>query len=251
MCRWGGVGVSVQPLLQWQRAFQGADDGILLCLLSESSWIDEDTLLSAAAVTLRSHYNVFALHLPPPSLLPPKKKNWNYPPPPSSPPACHWDHEELPPTNPPPSTPHSEHAFLEGSLLFIPSGGLTVNLLHCGEISGSEANVCGYSKWTSIYLTIQPNTTQHPVLYFLPRSPLSQNCWPRFKLLSFPATANWKTPLERLLSAKKTPSLLPSRLHCERACPKTGRAGPGIWSDPVIGVVLQEADFFSPGTEAS
>ena len=37
----------------------GADDGVLLCLLSRPSWIDEDTLLSGLSVSLQSHYNVF------------------------------------------------------------------------------------------------------------------------------------------------------------------------------------------------
>lgn len=99
-----------------------------------------------------------------------KKKNWNYPTPSTALTPCvslgSWG------TAPPPA-PHSEHAFLEGSLLFIPSGGLTVNLLHWGEISGSEANVCGYSKWTSIHLTIQPNTNTPSCFFFPPLSLLS------------------------------------------------------------------------------
>lgn len=77
-------------------------------------------------------------------------------PPPSA--VCHWDHEELP-SLPSSVYPLSEHAFLEGRLLFIPSGGLTVNLLHWGEISGSGANGCGLfwinpSFWKSLYTRI-------------------------------------------------------------------------------------------------
>lgn len=105
-----GKGVSNSAAAQLHRAFQGADDGILLCLLSESSWIDEDTLLSAAPVSLRSHYNVFARIFPPSllSALRPllqkkkKKKTLKLPPPPHThtpPPACHWDHEELAPSS--------------------------------------------------------------------------------------------------------------------------------------------------------
>lgn len=46
-----------------------------------------------------------------------------------------WDQEELAHLTSP-VYPLSEHAFLEGRLLFIPSGGLTVNLLHWGKFLG-------------------------------------------------------------------------------------------------------------------
>lgn len=63
-----------------------------------------------------------------------------------------------PPAHPLCLPPHSEHAFLEGSLLFIPSGGLTVNLCTGGKFLGAgPTNVCGYSKWTSIYLSNYPS----------------------------------------------------------------------------------------------
>lgn len=157
-------------------------------------------------------------------------------PPPSA--VCHWDHEELP-SLPSSVYPLSEHAFLEGRLLFIPSGGLTVNLLHWGEISGSGANGCGLfwinpSFWKSLYtrmhlflFSINPSIPSiHPSIYpssnrataphaisflsLLFQSPtlLRQNNWPGFNLLSFPATANWKTPLENPPHCQKRP--LPS-----------------------------------------
>lgn len=165
-------------------------------------------------------------------------------PPPSA--VCHWDHEELP-SLPSSVYPLSEHAFLEGRLLFIPSGGLTVNLLHWGEISGSGANGCGLfwinpSFWKSLYtcmhlflFSINPSIPSiHPSIYpssnrataphaisflsLLFQSPtlLRQNNWPGFNLLSFPATANWKTPLENPPHCQKrplpsvSPSLYPS-----------------------------------------
>lgn len=66
-----------------------------------------------------------------------------HPPPP--PHVCHGDHEELPPSS---SCLHlpplSEHAFPEGRLLFIPSGGLTVNLLHWGKFLGTGPISVGY-----------------------------------------------------------------------------------------------------------
>lgn len=64
-------------------------------------------------------------------------------PPPSA--VCHWDHEELP-SLPSSVYPLSEHAFLEGRLLFIPSGGLTVNLLHWGKFLGAGPMAVGYSE---------------------------------------------------------------------------------------------------------
>lgn len=60
---------------------------------------------------------------------------------------CHWDHEELP-SLPSSVYPLSEHAFLEGRLLFIPSGGLTVNLLHWGKFLGVGPIAVGYSEST-------------------------------------------------------------------------------------------------------
>lgn len=58
--------------------------------------------------------------------------------------------------------PPCPNAFLQGRLLFIPSGGLTVNLLHLGEISGNGARISGYpasaprSGTLSIHLCISP-----------------------------------------------------------------------------------------------
>lgn len=77
------------------------------------------------------------------------------------------------------------NAFLPGRLLFIPSGGLTVNLLHWGEISGNGARISGYpasaprSGSLSIHLCISPliclaeqppNATRH--LSFRPSLPV-------------------------------------------------------------------------------
>lgn len=64
------------------------------------------------------------------------------PPPPH---VCHGDHEELPPSSSCLQLPPlSEHAFPEGRLLFIPSGGLTVNLLHWGKFLGTGPISVGY-----------------------------------------------------------------------------------------------------------
>lgn len=113
------------------------------------------------------------LHLSPLSLsrVSPKdphspRNPWNYPPP-----LCV---SEIRKNCPPPSSVFSlsEHAFLEGRLLFIPSGGLTVNLLHWGKFLGVGPISVGYSEsdrhsgrlsihlcicCVSIYLCIDPS----------------------------------------------------------------------------------------------
>lgn len=191
-------------------------------------------------------------------------------PPPSA--VCHWDHEELP-SLPSSVYPLSEHAFLEGRLLFIPSGGLTVNLLHWGEISGSGANGCGLfwinpSFWKSLYtrmhlflFSINPSIPSiHPSIYpssnrataphaisflsLLFQSPtlLRQNNWPGFNLLSFPATANWKTPLENPPHCQKLPlpSVSPS-LYPSFQARRQARAHQIYWFTAPIGLLRQTA----------
>lgn len=67
--------------------------------------------------------------------------------------------------------PLSEHAFLQGSLLFIPSGGLTVNLLHWGKYLGTGPVSVGILHqplvlgpplyiYVSLLLSVYPNN--HP-----------------------------------------------------------------------------------------
>lgn len=159
------------------------------------------------------------LHLPSSLPLHPPQKPWNYP----LPPVCHWDHEELPPSSSCLST-LTEHAFLEGSLLFIPSGGLTVNLLHWGKFLGmgpisvgipNQPLILGSSLYISVSLLLSiyldndpaPHVTPFPSLPFQSCPLLGKNNWPGFNLLSFPATANWKTPLEVPPYCQKNPLL--------------------------------------------
>lgn len=136
--------------------------------------VSRDIITSPTASSLSSS-------VPPP---PPKKNPWNYP----APPVCHWDHEELPLLLCLP--PLSEHAFLEGRLLFIPSGGLTVNLLHWGKFLGVgpisvgilyEPHVLGVSLyiyvspvylsiWLSIHLSFGQRSSATRRFFFSPLS---------------------------------------------------------------------------------
>lgn len=206
----GGVASMKHPCRAGpDQAFWCADGGVLLCLPSEQSWIDEDALLSEVSVSLQSHYVSGCIFLlsgrPPPFPIP------------TSPPVCQ------PGTAPSSSSvyPLYLNAFLQGRLLFIPSGGLTVNLLHWREISGNGARISGYPAsaprsgdplytfmYLSSYLFIRTTIQRHtpPLLSAFFSSLVlfsGMNIWPGFNFLSFPATANWKTPLKSLLIAKK------------------------------------------------
>lgn len=140
------------------QAFWCADGAVLLCLLSGQSWIDEDSLLSEVSVSLQSHYVSGCIFLlsgrPPPYPIPPP------------PPVCQRG------TAPSSSVhPLYPNAFLQGRLLFIPSGGLTVNLLHWGKFLGMgpgsvgilpQPLVLGPSLYIYVFLLLSVYPNNHP-----------------------------------------------------------------------------------------
>lgn len=81
--------------------------------------------------------------------------------------------------------PLLEHAFLQGSLLFIPSGGLTVNLLHWGKFLGTgpvsvgilhQPLILGPSLYIYVSLLLSVYSNNHPTPHATsPLSLLSQS----------------------------------------------------------------------------
>lgn len=223
------------------RPFWGADGGVSLCLLSEPFWIDEDALLSEVSVSLQSHYVsgcIFLLSPRPPPL----------PIPPAPPLVCRRGTAPSSSVYPLyPNTPFCRAAFYlylagDWQLTFCTGG----NFWERGQcqwvscISPSFWDPLYTFMYLSSYLFIPTPIQRHtpPLLSAFSSSLLlfsGMNNWPGFNFLSFPATANWKTPLKcRGIAKKDHPLSLPLSLCPSFKAKRQWRVHLTGWLEPSV-----------------
>lgn len=178
------------------------------------------------------------------------------------------------PPSPPLSTPSLNTPFWRADFYLYLAGDWQLTFCTGGKFLGAGPMAVGYSEsiprsgspsilacicfcfpsiplsHLSIHPSIYPSsnraTAPHAIsfLSLLFQSPtlLRQNNWPGFNLLSFPATANWKTPLENPPHCQKRPlpSVSPS-LYPSFQARRQARAHQIYWFTAPIGLLRQTA----------